>query len=86
MLVEAFGDNDDEMWLGKNVEYSDYRRKSCCTKKKERQRNVCGARFNTRFGFHGCHGMARARLESFLSQRIIDVINSTDLRAVGVDM
>ena len=26
------------------------------------------------------------RLESFLGERIIDVINSTDLRAVGVDV
>ena len=48
VLVEAYGDNDDEMWLGKTVEFSDYGRQSCCTKHTERQRNVCGARLNTR--------------------------------------
>ena len=48
MLVEAYGDNDDEILLGKTVEFSDYGRQSCCTKHTERQRNVCGARLNTR--------------------------------------
>ncbi len=48
VLVEAYGDNDDEMWLGKTVEFSDYGCHSCCTKHTERQRNVCSARFNTR--------------------------------------
>jgi hypothetical protein len=48
VFVEAYGDNDDEMWLGKTVEFSDYGRQSCCTKHTERQRNVCGARLNTR--------------------------------------
>ena len=47
MLVEAFGDNDDEMWLGKTVEFSDFGRQSCCKKHTEGQRNVYGMRFNT---------------------------------------
>ena len=29
VLVEAFGDNDDEMWLGKTVEFSDFGGQSC---------------------------------------------------------
>ena len=47
MLVEAFGDNDDEMWLGKTVEFSDFGRQSCCKKHTEGQRNIYGMRFNT---------------------------------------
>ena len=38
VLVEAFGDNDDEMWLGKTVGFSDFGRQSCYKMHTERQK------------------------------------------------
>ena len=91
MLVEAFGDDDDEMWLGKTVEFSDVGRQSCCKKHTEGQRNVYGMRFNTGDFMVAVQWYERfpesgdgERLEFFRGERVIDVINSTELRAVGV--
>jgi hypothetical protein len=91
VLVEAFGDNDDEMWLGKTVEFSDFGRQSCCKKHTEGQRNVYSVRFNSGDFMVAVQWYERLpengdgeRLEFFRGERVIDVINSTELRAVGV--
>ncbi len=93
MLVEAFGDNDDEMWLRKTVEFSDFGRQSCCKKHTEGQRNVYGMRFNTGDFMVAVQWNERLpesgdgeRLELFRGERVIDVINRSELRAVGVDV
>jgi len=93
VLVEAFGDNDDEMWLGKTVEFSDFGRQSCCKKHTEGQRNVYSVRFNSGDFMVAVQWYERLpengdgeRLEFFRGERVIDVINSTELRAVGVDV
>ena len=89
VLVEAFGDNDDEMWLGKTVEFADFGRQSCCTKHTAGQKNVYGTRFNTGDFMVAVQWYERLpesgeRLEFFRGERVIDVINSTELRAVCV--
>ena len=93
VLVEAFGDNDDEMWLGKTVAFSDFGRQSCCKKHTEGQRNVYSVRFNSGDFMVAVQWYERLpesgdgeRLEFFRGERVIDVINSTELRAVGVDV
>ena len=67
------------------------RNKSCCKKHTEGQRNVYGMRFNTGDFMVAVQWYERLpesgeRLEFFRGERVIDVINSTELRAVGVDV
>jgi hypothetical protein len=92
VLVEAFGDDEDEMWLGKTVAFGAFGRlPSCCKQHTEGQQNVFGTRFNT-----GDYMVAvqwyerltengdRERREFVRGERMIDIINSTELRMTGV--
>ena len=47
ILVEAFNDEEDEMWLGKTLPFVDFGRESCCKEHKVDPQNVHGTRFNT---------------------------------------
>lgn len=48
VLVEALGDEQDEMWLGKTVAFGSFGPlPSCCKQHTEAQKNVYGTRFNT---------------------------------------
>ena len=46
-VVEAFNDEDDDMWLGKTMPFGDFGRDSCCKEHKDGPQNVYGTRFNT---------------------------------------
>jgi len=92
VLVEAFGDEQDEIWLGKTVAFGAFGRQlSCCKQHTGGQQNVFGTRFNT-----GDYMVAvqwyerltengdRERREFVRGERMIDIINSTELRMAGV--
>jgi hypothetical protein len=95
VLVEAFGDEVDEMWLGKTVPFSDFSRRSnsCCKQHSGGQKTLYGTRFNTDDFMVAVQwyerlsegGDGERRLFS-RGERIIDVINSTELRAADVTM
>ncbi len=75
----AFGDNDDEMWLGKTVEFSDFGCQSCCMKEHtEGQGNVNGMRLNSGYFMIAVQLYERLpengdgeRLEFFRGEKII---------------
>jgi hypothetical protein len=92
LLVEAFGDDEDEMWLGKTVAFGAFGLlPSCCKQHTEGQQNVFGTRFNTGDYMVAVQWYERIaesgdgeRREFVRGERMIDVINSTELRMAGV--
>jgi hypothetical protein len=91
-LVEAFDDAEDEMWLGKTVAFGDFGLlPSCCKRHDGGQMNVYGTRFNTRDYMVAVQWYERLaesgdgeRREFNRGERMIDVINSSELRMVDV--
>jgi hypothetical protein len=92
VLVEAYGDAEDEMWLGKTVAFGDFGPSpSCCKRHDGGQQNVYGTRFNTGDYMVAVQWYERLaesgdgeRREFSRGERMIDVINSTELRMVDV--
>jgi len=92
VLVEAFGDDEDEMWLGKTVAFGAFGRlPSCCKQHTEGQQNVFGTRFNTGDYMVAMQWYERIaesgdgeRREFVRGKRMIDIINTTELRMAGV--
>jgi hypothetical protein len=89
ILVEAFGDNDDEMWLGKTEAFFGG---SCYKQHRGGQQNLYGTRFNTGdymvavqwYEERLTESDSGRRREFVRGERATDVINSTELRGVGV--
>jgi hypothetical protein len=92
VLVEAFCDPEDEMWLGKTVAFSDFGPlPSCCKRHDGGQMNVYGTRFNEgdyMIAVQWYERLAESgdgeRREFNRGERVIDVINSSELRMVDV--
>ena len=93
MLIEAFNDDVDEMWLAKTVAFSAFGDAVCCKKHTDGQKNVYGTRFNT--GDHRtdhmvaaqwyerlCEGSNGERREFYRGRCMVDFINSTELRMI----
>ena len=89
VLVEAFGDDEDEMWLGKTEAFFG---SSCCKQHRGGQQNEYGTRFNTGdymvavqwYEERLTESDSGRRREFVRGERATDVINSTELRGVGV--
>ena len=96
MLVEAFCDDEDELWLGKTLPFGDFGRRDspCCCKKYEgTQKTKYGTRFNDGDYMVAVQWYERLtesgdgeRREFIRGERMLDVINSTELRLVGFPM
>jgi len=92
VLVEAYCDAEDEMWLGKTVAFGDFGLSpSCCKRHNGGQQNVYGTRFNSGDYMVAVQWYERLaesgdgeRREFEQGERMIDVINSTELRMVNV--
>ena len=92
-MVEAFCDDEDELWLGKTLPFGDFNPRSpcCCKKYTGTQKTKYGTRFNDKDYMVAVQWYERLtesgngeRREFVRGERAIDVINSTELRGVGV--
>ena len=93
VLVEAYCDEEDVMWLGKTVAFGALGQGSCCKRHDEGQKNLYGTRFNTGDYLVAVQWYERLpesgdgeRREFIRGTREIDVINSTELRWYGFEM
>jgi hypothetical protein len=91
VLVEAFNDEVDEMWLGRTVAFGAFGSDACCKQHNEGQKNVYGTRFNTgdymvAVQWYERLGESAERREFIRGKRMIDVVNSTELRLLGFEM
>ena len=95
VLVEAFCDEEDEMWLGRALPFGDFGPRSPCCKKftDATPKNLYGTRFNTGDYMVAVQWYERLtesgdgeRREFIRGTRMIDVFNSTELRLVGFRM
>ena len=87
----AFGDDEDEMWLGKTLPFGDFGRGSCCKRHGGGAKKLYGTAFNTgdyMLAVQWYERLAESgeRREFSRGERMIDVINSTELRMAGFDM
>ena len=89
----AFGDDEDEMWLGKTLPFGDFGRGSCCKRHGGGAKKLYGTAFNTGDYMLAVQWYERLsesgdseRREFSRGERMIDVINSTELRMAGFDM
>jgi hypothetical protein len=85
VLVEAFNDEVDKMWLRKTVAFGAFGTDACCKLHTEGQKNMYGTRFNTGDYMVAVHwyerlGESAERREFARGKRMIDVVNSTELR------
>ena len=60
MLIEAFNDDVDEMWLAKTVAFSAFGDAECCKKHLDGHKNIYGTRFNTGDYMVAASGSAKA--------------------------
>ena len=95
VLVEAYEDPDDELWLGKLVPFGDFNLSTpcCCKEHRGAAENVYGTRFNKGDFMVSVQWYERVgdsgdgeRREFTMGEREIDVINSTELRSYGFDV
>lgn len=93
VLVEAFCDCEDEMWLGKTLSFGEFDRGSCCKRHDTAAATVYGTRFNTGDFMVAVQWYERLsesgngeRREFIRGKRMLDVINSTELRMAGFEM
>ena len=94
VLVEAFCDDEDEMWLGKTLPFGGFGPRSpCCKKYTDPPKTLYGTRFNTGDYMVAVQWYERLtesgdgeRREFIRGPRMVDVINSTELRLVGFPM
>ena len=93
VLVEAFCDGEDEVWLGKTLGFGDFGRDYCCKRHDAAVATVYGTRFNTGDYMVAVQWYERLsesgdgeRREFIRGKRELDVINSTELRMVGFEM
>ena len=89
----AFGDDEEEMWLGKTLPFGDFGRGSCCKRHGGGAKKLYGTAFNTGDYMLAVQWYERLsesgdseRREFSRGERMIDVINSTELRMAGFDM
>jgi hypothetical protein len=92
VLVEAYGDDKDELWLGKTLAFGGFNARSprCSKKHTGQQANKFTARFNNgdymvavQWYERLCESGDGERLEFVMGERQVDVINSTELRLAG---
>jgi hypothetical protein len=95
VLVEAYNDKDDELWLGRTLAFGGFNsRAPRCSKKHTGQQSK---KFGTRFDAGDymvavqwyerlCESGDGERLEFVMGERKVDVINSTELRLAGFAM
>ena len=91
VLVEAFNDDVDEMWLGKTVAFGAFGTEASCKLHNEGHKNVYSTRFNTgdymaAVQWYERLGESAERREFARGERMIGVINSTKLRMLGFEM
>jgi hypothetical protein len=97
VLVEAFGDDEDDMWLGKTVAFGNFGPDSCCKRHGGGAKKLYGTAFNTGDYMVAVQWYERLyengdgeRREFVRGERMIDVIcgmiNSTELRLTCFDM
>ena len=96
VLVEAFCDDEDELWLGKTLPFGDFDRHSpccCCKEYTGTQKILYGTRFNTGDFMVAVQWYERLtelgdgeRRKFIRGERMLDVINSTELRLVHFEM
>ncbi len=93
VLIEAFNDDVDEMWLARTVAFSAFGVAVCCKKHLDGQKNVYGTRFNTgdymvavQWYERLCESGNGERREFVRGRCMVDVINSTELRMIGFEM
>ena len=89
VLIEAFNDDVDEMWLAKTVAFSAFGDAVCCKKDTDGQKNIYGTRFNTgdymvavQLYDRLCESGNGERREFVRGRCMVDVINSTELRMI----
>ena len=92
VLVEAFGDDEDEMWLGKTLAFGHFGQDSCCKRHGGGTKKLYGTAFNTGDYMVAVQWYERLsesgdgeRREFVRGERMINVINST-LRMAGLVM
>ena len=92
VMVEVYGDDKGELWLGKTLAFGGFNARSpCCSKKfTEQQANKYATRFNNgdymiaaQWYERLCESGDDERLEFVMGERQVDVINSTELRLSG---
>jgi len=92
VLVEAYGDEVDEMWLGKTVAFDGFGSgSSCCKRHSGGQKNAFGTRFNAGDYMVAVQWYERLpgdgeRRQFYREEPNIYVINSTELRGVDVEV
>ena len=92
VLVEAYGDDKDELWLGKTLAFGGFnaRPPRCSKKHTGQQANKFTTSFNNgdymvavQWYERLCESGDGERLEFVMGERQVDVINSTELRLAG---
>ena len=92
VLVEAYGDDKDELWLGKTLAFGGFnaRPPRCSKKHTGQQANKFTTSFNNgdymvavQWYERLCESGDGERLEFVMGERQVDVINSTELRLSG---
>jgi hypothetical protein len=94
VLIEAFNDEVDELWLAKTEACREFGlQPACCKQHTSGQGNVYETRFNTGDYMVAVQWYERLsesgngeRREFVRGKRMIDVINSTELRLIGFEM
>ena len=94
VLIEAFNDEVDELWLAKTEACREFGlQPSCCKQHSSGQGNMYETRFNTGDYMVALQWYERLsesgngeRREFVRGKRMIDVINSTELRLIGFEM